>query len=55
MTTEEAARVLKKMYDDGMRTEKGWASIVPTTSPACRSERSSKRLGYLRTTTTVPP
>ena len=28
MTTEEAARVLKKMYDDGMRTEKGWASIV---------------------------
>ena len=28
MTTEEAAGVLKKMYDDGMRTEKGWASIV---------------------------
>ena len=27
MTTEEAARVLKKMYDDGMRTEKGWASL----------------------------
>ena len=28
MTTEEAARILKEMYDDGMRTEKGWASIV---------------------------
>ena len=28
MTTEEAARILKKIYYDGMRTEKAWASIV---------------------------
>ena len=28
MSTEEAARILKKMYEDGMRTKKGWASIV---------------------------
>ena len=28
MSTEEAARILKNMYEDGMRTKKGWASIV---------------------------
>ena len=28
MTTGEAAQILKRMYEDGMRNEKGWASIV---------------------------
>ena len=28
MTTAQAARILRRMYDRGMRTEKAWASIV---------------------------
>ena len=28
MTSEEAAQILRRMYDDGLRTQQAWASIV---------------------------
>ena len=28
MTTGEAAQILRRMYDDGWRTQQAWASIV---------------------------